>query len=136
MCGEVIERPRPWGPATSPLSHGTIGRRDKTAPDLRRKAVKQAIQGDCFLDGYSGAGGERGSAGMLYDFRWMTPLLFTTPFCALPLGHSSASRTARRLLLVRVAAWLQFESMVLPHPHRGEGGLSPFERCTSVGVPR
>ena len=33
----------------SPLSHGTVGGRDKTAPDLRRKDVKQAMQGDSFL---------------------------------------------------------------------------------------
>ena len=41
---------------------------DKTALDLRREVVKQAMQGDSFLDGYGGAGGERGFAGVSYDF--------------------------------------------------------------------
>ena len=58
--------------------------------------------------------------------------------------HSSASFLLavlwvvrrHKLLLVRFAVRLQFESMVLPYPQRGEGGLSSLQRDTSVGVHR
>ena len=92
MCREVDGRLRLCGPVASPLDHVTVGGRDKTALDLRREGVKQAMQGDSFLDGYGGAGVEL--HGGVIRLRWMTPLLFTTSFRALPLGRSLASRTA------------------------------------------